>query len=128
MIARLDGHLVIDPATAELLARALDVLGTGQQGRRLTPELERVRAGLRGSGVVTGVDARTPVPQWITANPVIHCEDELLDSADAARVLGITGNGVRDLRRRGRLSATKASGRWLFRRRDLDEFAASRTR
>lgn len=131
LVSGMEGRLVIDRAVGEAFAHLLDVWVTSAgSGGRLAHPYKQIRDDLRVAltGVPSGVDARTPVQQWITDNPVIHCEDELLDSADAARVLGITGNGVRDLRRRGRLSATKAGGRWLFRRRDLDEFAASRTR
>ncbi|EHB53788.1 regulatory protein MerR [Mycolicibacterium rhodesiae JS60] len=35
-------------------------------------------------------------------------------SAEAAEVLGITANAVRDLRRRGCLSAERVGGRWRF--------------
>ena len=39
---------------------------------------------------------------------------DLLDTAEAAAICGVTGGGVRDLARRGRLPAHRAGGRWLF--------------
>ncbi|WP_155949751.1 helix-turn-helix domain-containing protein [Rhodococcus sp. 114MFTsu3.1] len=126
----MNGHVVLDGASAELVAQALDVLDTKQQGRHLSPELELIRRAIRDSA--TGADAssnaRTPVVQWITDSSVVHCEDELLDSAAAARLLGISPNGLRDLRRRGRLAGVLHGGRWAFRRSVVEQFRASRTR
>lgn len=39
---------------------------------------------------------------------------DVLDSDEAAAVLGITPAGVRDLARRGRLPAKRAGGRWVL--------------
>lgn len=38
----------------------------------------------------------------------------VMSAVEAAKVLGITPNGVRDLARRGRLRARRAGGRWLL--------------
>ena len=39
---------------------------------------------------------------------------DLLDSTEAAKILGITPHAVRALARRGRLPAYRAGGRWLL--------------
>jgi excisionase family DNA binding protein len=56
-------------------------------------------------------NARNPLLQ---SNSVHYGDRELLGSAEAATVLGITPNGVRDLRRRGVLRAERVGGRWRF--------------
>ncbi|MFN3003027.1 helix-turn-helix domain-containing protein [Mycolicibacterium wolinskyi] len=47
-----------------------------------------------------------------------------IGTADAARRLGITANGVRDLMRRGRLVGRRAGGRWLVDAASVDAHAA----
>ena len=44
----------------------------------------------------------------------VHLDYELLDTAQAAAILGISADGVRDLARRQRLPARKAAGRWVY--------------
>jgi excisionase family DNA binding protein len=50
----------------------------------------------------------------------------LVDAGSAARLLGITDRGVRDLCSRGALQAEKVAGRWLIERADLAEYAQVR--
>ncbi|WP_197415736.1 helix-turn-helix domain-containing protein [Mycobacterium sp. IS-1742] len=55
----------------------------------------------------TGIPARQ-------RNSAQHGSHATLSADEAAAVLGITPNGVRDLRRRGRLPAERVNGRWRF--------------
>jgi excisionase family DNA binding protein len=56
-------------------------------------------------------------------------DDELLTPMDAARVLGLSPDMVRNLSKSGRLPTLKTvSGRRLFRRGDVERVAAERER
>jgi excisionase family DNA binding protein len=58
------------------------------------------------------------------ANP-----DDLMSPSDAARVLGISVDQVRQLSDQGRLATLRTvGGRRLFRRSDVDQLAAKRSR
>jgi hypothetical protein len=61
--------------------------------------------------------------RWLAIQAISaqHERREPLSTADAAAALGITPNGVRDLRRRGALRAERVGGRWKF---DPAEIAA----
>lgn len=60
--------------------------------------------------------------------PATHRDDDLLTTADAAKILGLSPDMVRLLARDGRLPATAASvrGLRLFLRRDVEALAAER--
>ncbi|WP_018599662.1 helix-turn-helix domain-containing protein [Mycobacterium sp. 155] len=93
--------------------------------RHASPRLERFINALRKSVArtaktgdltsVSGVDARnTGVPEHNEPNPCRVTAYDLLDTTEAAAILGITPNAVRDLARRGRLPARRAGSRWLY--------------
>lgn len=71
----------------------------------------------------THVDARKQAAQPDSGVDHAH---ELFDTAQAAAVLGITSDAVRDLARRGRLPARKAGGRWLLAARAVVDRAERR--
>jgi len=51
-------------------------------------------------------------------------QDELMDVRAAAALLSVTGGRVRQLAGSGRLEGQKLSGRWVFRRSNVERFAA----
>lgn len=60
---------------------------------------------------ITDANARRIAAQ--TDSPEYAAYD-VLDTAEAAAIVGISPGGVRDLARRGRLAAHRAGGRWLY--------------
>lgn len=50
----------------------------------------------------------------IDAEPVQHAAYDLVDTAEAAAILGVTPGGVRYLAAAGRIPAHRAGGRWLY--------------
>jgi hypothetical protein len=63
------------------------------------------------SGRNADVDASRVVSQDGSGEPARY---DLVDTREAATVLGCTPNGVRDLCRRGSLPSFRAGGRWLL--------------
>lgn len=59
----------------------------------------------------------------IDAEPVHHAAYDLVDTAQAAAILGITPGGVRYLGEAGRIPAHRAGGRWLYSARAVVERA-----
>lgn len=98
---------------------AVEAFGALLRDRRpsaaLADFIERLRvrtdAATGVSGRIAGTDARTVAAQ--RGSPE-HAPYDVLTSTEAAAILGITANGVRDLARRGRLAAHRAGGRWLY--------------
>ncbi|MDV7101658.1 helix-turn-helix domain-containing protein [Gordonia amicalis] len=103
---------------ARVLSEALDVfVGVlAERGSQPTAKLDDLRrrlsrANTRVSTENTRVHARQVAPQ---PDSGVHLGYELIDTARAAAILGITPDGVRDLARRGVLPAVRAGGRWLL--------------
>ncbi|MET4166114.1 MULTISPECIES: helix-turn-helix domain-containing protein [Gordonia] len=103
---------------ARVLAEALDVFVEvlAERGSQPTAKLDDLRhrlsrANTRVSTSNTRVHAREVAPQ---PDSGVHLGYELIDTARAAAILGISPDGARDLARRGTLPATQAGGRWLF--------------
>lgn len=88
-------------------ARAVDVT------RKLRKSVERLMRTTGGaqSGVTTHAES------------VQHAAYDLVDTAQAASILGITPNGVRYLADAGRIPAHRAGGRWLYPARAVVERA-----
>ncbi|OOL30781.1 hypothetical protein GQ85_17705 [Rhodococcus rhodochrous] len=136
MAARAVSTVQLEAADAALLVRLIDELGamvrqTGN-GRALSPKVMTLRddlatAGARVSGRAANVSRNvSPVGgQDISDQSDIHA---LIDTAQAAAVLGITPGGVRDLARRKRIAARRAGGRWVFSLLDVERIAAERAR
>lgn len=107
------GLLLTEGAARELVA-ALDHLGrlAAPRGMQLSERLRSIRRELlncashgRAFGDVSG--------DGVAGRAVSHWEASVVDTATAARVLGITPGGVAWLCRNGRLTATRVGGRWL---------------
>lgn len=117
MIEKLSG-VVLDLEDARYALAAFDELLRGRRpSARLADFIARLRKTVKSgvSDAKSGV-CLSPVPEKFGAQHVSgHTAPyDLLDTREAAAVLGITPNAVRDLRRRGRLPAHKAGGRWLY--------------
>lgn len=62
-------------------------------------------------GRITDAGVRNVAPQQDSPQYALY---DLLDTTEAAAIVGVTGGGVRDLARRGRIAAHRAGGRWLY--------------
>lgn len=105
----------LDPGEVSYALAAFDVL---LQGRRPSARLASFIGKLRDAGEdagVSGADSGTGVrviaPEDDCTRPSRY---DLLDSTEAAKILGVSANGVRDLCRRGSLASFRAGGRWLL--------------
>lgn len=114
MIERVAG-ILLAPTDAQYILDALDAL---LRDRRPSPQLsvfiDRLRKTVAKSGVSNvgaGADARDV---GVQPDSVDHAPYDVLDTDEAAAVLGITANGVRDLARRKAIPAHRAGGRWLY--------------
>lgn len=110
--------VLLTPDDAEFLARALDEFGRvlAERGSRPTPRLENLQHRLsrvctRVSGRDTPVGARTSAGQ---PDSGVEIGYELIDTARAAEILGVTADGARYLARSGALPAVRAGGRWVY--------------
>lgn len=103
MLALLDAasvHATPEPRTAEVI-------------RKLWKSVERL---MRTTG-----NAQSGVT--VEAESVQHAAYDLVDTAEAAAILGISPGGVRYLADVGRLPAHRAGGRWLYPARSVVERA-----
>lgn len=115
MIERVNGVL-LEAADAQYLLDALDALL--QDGRRPAPRLADFIARLRRSAeklAPTQDDTCAHVRKVGVQQDSVHTAlYDLVDSAEAAAILGCTPANVRDLARRGRLPRHRAGGRWVY--------------
>lgn len=130
------GAVILDPGEVDYVARALEHLAELMAGRRdaggnptpsqPSPRLVALTAKLRRTADSLPV-GDTPVdhtqgaessaqPSDVRApQPVsVHGGRHEYGTGDAARALGITAAGVRDLARRGRLPARHTGTRWVY--------------
>lgn len=114
MIERVSG-ILLEPTDARYLLDALDALLRDRRpSAQLAQFIDRFRRTVAKSGVsesITGADTREVGSQQ---DSVHYAPYDVLDTAEAAAILGITANGVRDLARRGVLPSHRAGGRHLF--------------
>lgn len=132
MISAVRG-VVMSPEDAAVILSALE-----QHERllaeRMPPNLRAIVLHLRRAVAKTGVSSQinasaptTDLPADRVADASSDARNALLQldsahnsdcatltSAEAAAVLNITANGVRDLRRRGRIRGERVAGRWQF--------------
>lgn len=129
MIQRLAG-VYLDAAEAEYIARALEEfakLMTSRGSRHLpSPRLQSVTAKLRRTvdslaisdpAADQGQSGRTtskPPDARARQRISVHAGPHVMGTGQAARILGVTPNGVRDLRRRGVLTAHHTGTRWQY--------------
>lgn len=126
----------IDADDAVMVVRLLgdydEHLRSIPNGRPLGPRPLRLKAELaaasaRVSGQPSNVSSNVSLTVTVTdsvQDPVYA----LIDSGQAAAVLGCTPGNVRDLARRGRLAARRAGGRWVYSLLDVERIAAERAR
>ncbi|AWT55805.1 helix-turn-helix domain-containing protein [Mycolicibacterium smegmatis] len=94
-------------ATIEDLCRRTGRQPTGRLGPLIT-KLRRATAESDGSATNT---VRSFGNREDSAE---HCAYDLVSTGEAARILGISAHGVRDLVRRGQLPAHNTGTRWLL--------------
>lgn len=116
-VLRLNAAVLLTPAAARVL---VDLVRRYEQviaakGARLTAPYAALLAQLEEAAADGGPDAgaRTPVAAapWLPLS-----SHDLVDTVEAAAVLGCTPSNVRDLARRGALPAHRTGGRWLLER------------
>lgn len=120
MITGLRGVVLLDSNearyVAEALARFLVVLG--EHGLRASPTLLDAEARLRKAAV--GASDSTRSASGGASGVGGHLSSshsgvyDLVDSVEAAAILGCTPANVRDLARRGRLPAHRAGRGWVY--------------
>lgn len=128
MIGPVRGVLLSDD-DAEYLARALEVFADvlAKQGARPNAKLAQVTETLRSVASASvrvpnvRLDARNQGQEWVSGDTEPYA---VMSPSEAAKVLGISPNGVRDLARRGRLGARRSGGRWFVSARAVMERAA----
>lgn len=120
MITGFRGVVLLDSNDAAYLTEALGRLSDALSGHGLRPseqlvafrsKLAKACASASDSGRNTDVDVRTVGAQQDSAHIALY---DLVDSGEAARILGCTPANVRDLARRGRLPAHRAGRGWLY--------------
>lgn len=99
------------------------VLGNRVVGLRA--ELSRPNA--RISGLASNVSSNVS-PLGAQRDPAQSGLHALIDSSQAAAVLGCTTGNVRDLARRGQLAARRVGGRWAYNGLEVERIAAERAR
>jgi hypothetical protein len=107
--------VLLDADDAGYVLAALDALLRDRRpSARLQGFLDRLRKTVVSSGVSAseaGVGARIVGGGGDSPD---YAEYDLLDTNEAAAILRISPNGVRDLARRGRLPVHRAGGRLLY--------------
>jgi hypothetical protein len=115
-IERVEGTL-LSPEDVDYNVRALELLQAvlRQIGSAPQPKLVAYTERLCSKSGVNRQNA-SPNARFIAGQPdsLHHDEYATVDTSQAARILGITPNGVRDLHRRGRLPARRDGGRWAY--------------
>ena len=115
MIQRVSGVL-LDLDEARYVAAALEHLCKvlRDNGRQPRPRLESLHTKLRKTSAATGVSAVNV--SACGASGEDSGEDAgyaTVTTAEAARIIGVSASGVRDMARRGRIRAHRPRGRWL---------------
>ena len=109
---------------AGYLADLLDHLcRTQQPSARLAHLSNRMRKSCDSLTPTQGNRLRGVQSQPDPGDPAAY---DLVDAAEAARLLGITPAGVRDLLRRGKLPGVRRGGRWMLPARVVVERAERR--
>ena len=126
--------LVVEPREAWDLARALDLLRRVQErngGGRLPESVVRCHAQLRALGEVYERGEDRPSDVGVSASvreegvPAAWDRD-LVDTAEAGRILGCGAHNIRDLRRRGALHGERVGRSWWFDRGEVLELRDAR--
>ncbi|CAM3129361.1 excisionase family DNA binding protein [Williamsia muralis] len=119
MISSVQGTLLTDDDAKYLLA-AIDsmVAALGRHGQAPSPRLaattDRLRktvAAASDSRSIASEHARNAGGEWFSDDDSPYA---ITSPSEAAKILGITPNGVRDLARRGALPARRSGGRWFI--------------
>ncbi|WP_167373992.1 helix-turn-helix domain-containing protein [Mycobacterium paraffinicum] len=106
--------MLLDVSEAAVLAAAIEDL-CRRTGRQPSGRLGLIVAKLRK--VVANTDGSTTKTVrlfGVQGDSDQHCAYDLVTSGEAARILGISAHGVRDLRRRGVLAGHHTGTRWLY--------------
>lgn len=115
MIDGLRSVVLVDGADAQLLLKMFDALRTRGPITALAADLEaRLRKAVvrvSENTANTDVDVRKVDEQQDSGDIAPY---DLVDTAEAARILGCTPGNVRDLARRGRIPRHRAGGRWVY--------------
>jgi hypothetical protein len=120
------GVVTLNDSAARLVVAAINELGAlaARNGGYLPVALVGVRNAIAGSitHAATGADTRAPVDSAPLDLPLNS--NAVVDTATAARRLGVTPNGIRWLCQKGRLDASHRAGRWWITTESLDAYRA----
>lgn len=128
MITGMRGAVVLDAPTAALLVAVLAELP--QRGVHLNARLTDVQTQLRKACANASesrqnacADVRIPGAQPVSGQTAIY---DLVNSREAAGILGCTAANIRDLARRGRLPRHRAGRGWVYPAVAVEALAAER--
>ncbi|MDC8982163.1 helix-turn-helix domain-containing protein [Mycobacterium marinum] len=111
---RVDG-VMISVADARYVLAALEALLTGRspsaQLSQFIGQLRKTVVRASDSGSDTSVDVRKLGLQQDSGHHGLY---DLVDSGEAAAIIGCTSANVRDLGKRGRIPRYLAGGRWVY--------------
>lgn len=124
----------LDAADTALIVKLIDAyedtLTAGGKGRvlgasvlKLRAELERANARVKAHGPSVRANVNPTGGEQVPGHGEVH---GLIDSRQAAAILGITSGGVRHRARTGKIGSRKAGGRWLYSLADCERVAAER--
>lgn len=119
MITGMRGVILVDGDDAQYLLKLVDfVIGHAGQGAGPNETLKAARTKLAkavASASVSSQNACVDVRLLGDQQDSPHTRPyDLVDTGEAASILGCTQANIRDLRRRGRLPGHNAGGRWLY--------------
>lgn len=118
--------ILVDRASALQLLEALDFKNSEDRERFLVPWMRVLRDELRTAATAfVYADAHDIWQEMLSSARLPH---DLVDTAEAARILRCGEPNVRHLVRKGRIDAERIGGRWLVHRSDLERFRTRRTR
>ncbi|MHA7661851.1 helix-turn-helix domain-containing protein [Mycolicibacterium sp. HS_4_1] len=114
MIGAVHGVL-LETADAQYILAAFDALLRDRRpSAQLAHFVDRFRKTVAATGV-SGQNADVNARKLGTqADSTEYRPYDVLTSGQAANILGISANGIRDLARRGTVPAYRAGGRWLY--------------
>lgn len=112
---------IIDELAAK--SKAIDGRGLGASVLKLRAELERANARVKAHGPSVRANVNPTGGEQVPGQIDIY---EFIDTATAARILGLTPGGVRHRARTGTIGSRKAGGRYVYSLNDCERVAAER--
>jgi Helix-turn-helix domain len=123
------GELRLSDYAARVIVASMDALAAkiDKDGGRLYPHVVAVRNLVAESLTRAGTHGDMGTEVAASAQVLaLGAADAFVDTNGAAEALGISPDGVRWLRRKGHLDATRVGNRWLFTWASVEDYRARR--